>query len=57
MPASSLFLRSGPMAKFAVLSLMASGAAAQYTLSADYNSGGNFFDNFDFDVVSLVVMT
>ena len=45
------------MAKFAVLSLMASGAAAQYTLSADYNSGCNFFDNFDFAVVSLVVMT
>jgi len=44
------------MAKFAV-SLIASGAAAQYTLSADYNSGGNFFDNFDFDVVSFVLMT
>lgn len=45
------------MAKFAVLSFIASGAAAQYTLSADYSSGGNFFDNFDFDVVSFVLMT
>jgi hypothetical protein len=32
------------MAKLAVLSLMASGAAAQYSLSATY-SGDSFFDN------------
>jgi len=40
------------MAKLAVLSLMASGAAAQYSLSATY-TGQTFFDNFDFFTVSL----
>jgi hypothetical protein len=39
------------MAKLAVLSLMASGAAAQYSLSATY-AGDSFFDNFDFFTVS-----
>jgi hypothetical protein len=52
MPISSLFLRSGPMAKLAVLSLMASGAAAQYSLAATY-TGNSFFDNFDFYTVSV----
>lgn len=39
------------MAKLAVLSLMASGAVAQYSLSATY-TGDSFFDIFDFFIVS-----
>ncbi|CZR64431.1 uncharacterized protein PAC_14329 [Phialocephala subalpina] len=49
MPISSLFLRSAPMAKLAVLSLLSSAVVAQsgYQLVAQF-SGDAFFDNFDF---------
>jgi len=40
------------MAKLAALALLASGAAAQYSLSATY-TGQTFFDNFDFFTVSV----
>jgi hypothetical protein len=63
MSISSLFLRSGPLAKLAVLSFLAREVAAvslgtqetgSYQLAVTY-TGDTFFDNFDFFTVSSVV--